>query len=402
MEQVVNNQKKYRKTLIACYLGFITQSIAANFAPLLFVTFMDKYHISFETIALIPLVFYFTQIITDFIATRVVDKIGYRPCIIFSQILSAVGLASLTFLPDIIPIPIIGIIISVLLYSIGSGIVEVLVSPIVEACPFERKEGVMSLLHSFYCWGGVAVILGSTLFFKVFGIKYWKILTLIWAIIPLINTFNFIKCPIEKLTEDGKAMSTRNLLKTPIFWLMFMLMICSGSTEATMTQWASAFAETALGVDKTIGDLVGPCLFMITMGISRALYGKFSDKLNLKVTMLISASLCVGCFLLTSLSNLPVLGLIGCAASGLTIGIMWPGSLSASSKSIPTGGTAMFGFLALAGDIGGTISPALVGTVTDSLGGDLKIGILFSTIFPALLVISLIIFITTRKKPQQS
>ncbi len=391
----MTNKKNYKKTLIACYLGFVTQAITANFAPLLFLTFKGNYEISLEKIAMIPLVFYLTQLIVDLAATKFADKIGYRACVMASQIVSAAGLILMAILPDILPVPFVGILISVVLYAIGSGLIEVLVSPIVEACPFENKDGVMSLLHSFFCWGAMGVILGSTLFFAVFGVENWKILTFILALVPLYNTFNFINCPIERLVEDGKSLGIKNLLKTPIFWLMIVLMVCSGASEATMAQWASAFTESAIGVSKTVGDLAGPCLFAMFMGISRMLYGKFSEKLDLSKVMLICGAMCAGCYLLASLSALPVLGLCGCALCGLAVGIMWPGSISVSSQNCPRGGTAMFAFLALAGDLGAMVSPAMVGSISEMVDGNLKTGLLCATVFPVIMVVALIVL---RKK----
>lgn len=385
----MTNQKNYKKTLIACYLGFVTQAITANFAPLLFLTFKNDYGITLEKIAMIPLVFYLTQLIVDLAATKFADKIGYRICVMASQVLSSVGLVTMTFLPELLPHPFVGILISVVFYAIGSGLIEVLVSPIVEACPFENKDGVMSLLHSFYCWGAMGVILGSTLFFAVFGVENWKILTFIWALVPLYNTFNFINCPIERLVEDGKSMSISKLLKTPIFWLMIMLMICSGASEASMAQWASAFTESAIGVSKAVGDLAGPCLFAMFMGISRMLYGKFSERLDLTKVMLGCGVMCACCYLLASLSKLPILGLAGCALCGLAVGIMWPGSISVSSQSCPRGGTAMFAFLALAGDLGAMVSPAMVGSISEMAGGNLKSGLLVATMFPVIMVVVL-------------
>ena len=384
-------QKNYKKTLTACYLGFVTQAITANFTPLLFLTFVNTYGVTFEKIAMIPLVFYLTQLLIDFAATRFADKIGYRTCVVASQILSAVGLLLMIILPELLPVPFTGILISVVLYAVGSGLIEVLVSPIVEACPFENKDGMMSLLHSFYCWGAMGVILGSTLFFALFGTEKWKILVAVWALVPLYNTFNFISCPIEHLVEDGKSMSVGKLLKTPIFWLMILLMVCSGASEATMAQWASAFTESALGVSKTVGDLAGPCLFAMFMGISRILYGKFSQKLDLTKVMLVCGTMCAGCYLLASLSTLSILGLAGCALCGLGVGIMWPGSISISSQSCPRGGTAMFAFLALAGDLGAMVSPAMVGGLSEMAGGNLKTGLLAAAIFPLILVLGLLI-----------
>jgi len=387
----MTKQKNYKKTLIACYFGFVIQTISANFTPLLFLTFKNTYEIGFEKIALIPLVFYLTQLLIDLAATKFVDRIGYRTCVVSSQVLSAAGLVLMAILPELFPVPFIGILIAVVLYAMGSGLIEVLVSPIVEACPFENKDGMMSLLHSFYCWGAVGVILGSTLFFTVFGIENWKILTIIWALVPLYNAFNFISCPIERLVEDGKSMRTGQLLRLPLFWLLILLMICSGASEASMAQWASAFTESAMGVSKTVGDLAGPCLFAVFMGISRILYGKMSKKLDLTKTMLACGVLCVICYLAASLSSMPIIGLAGCALCGVSVGIMWPGTISISSQKCPRGGTAMFAFLALAGDLGATVSPAMVGSISNMFGGNLKTGLFVATAFPLILILGLVI-----------
>lgn len=388
----------YRITFFACSLGFVTQAIAANFVPLLFLVFNQTYGISLGTVALIPVIFYVTQLLTDLVASKAVDKIGYRVCVVTSQIISAVGLAMLVFLPQLIPVPFIGILIAVVFYAVGSGLVEVLVSPILEACPFKNKNGMMGLLHSFYCWGAVAVIGLSTLFFFLFGLENWRILALIWAAVPLLNALNFAFCPIERLVEEGEGMRVGKLLRAPLFWLLVLLMICSGAAEASMAQWASAFAESALGVSKTIGDLVGPCLFAAFMGISRVVYGNVSEKLDLTITMLICGVLCVGCYLLASLANMPLFGLVGCAVCGISVGIMWPGTISLSSQKFPSGGTAMFAFLALAGDVGGTAGPALVGLLSGITGGNLKIGLLCAAIFPVVLVLGLFVLKIIGKK----
>ena len=384
-------QPNYRKTLLACYLGFITQAITANFAPLLFLTFKDSYGIPLEKVALIPMTFFLTQLLIDFAATKFVDRIGYRTCVVCSQVLSAIGLALLTVLPEVLPDPFIGILIAVVLYAMGAGLIEVLISPIVEACPFENKDGMMSLLHSFYCWGSVGVILGSTVFFAIFGVENWRILAILWAVLPFVNAFNFLKCPIERLTEDGEGMKMGQLFRMPLFWLMALLMVCSGASEISMSQWASAFTESAMGVSKTIGDLAGPCLFAVLMGISRAFYGKMSEKLNLTKTMLGCGALCVVCYLLASLSDSAVLGLMGCALCGISVGIMWPGTLSISAQKCPKGGTVLFALLALAGDLGGSIGPSLVGSVSSMADGNLKTGLLAAAVFPLLLIAGLIV-----------
>lgn len=390
--------KNYKKTLIACYLGFITQAISANYVPLLFLTFKEIYGFSLEMLALIPLVFYLTQLLVDLVAAKFADIIGYRVCVAVSQVVSAAGLILMAFLPDILPNSFIGILASVVLYAIGSGLVEVLVSPIVEACPFDNKAGVMSLLHSFYCWGSVGVILGSTAFFAIFGTSCWKILTLIWAAVPLLNTFNFLSCPIERLVDDGEGMSVGKLLRLPLLWLMIILMICAGASEAAMAQWASAFTESALGVSKTIGDLAGPCLFAVLMGLSRVFYGKFGTKLDLTKIMLGCGALCVVCYLLAALSPVPSISLVGCALCGLSVGLMWPGTISISSQKCPKGGTAMFAFLALAGDFGAMLSPAMVGRIADTVNGNLKTGLIFAALFPVLMILGLILLVKKHKK----
>lgn len=388
----------YQKTLRACYLGYVTQAICANFAPLLFVTFQKTYGLSLGQTALIPTVFFLTQLVVDFAATGFADRIGYRTCVVASHVLSAAGLAMLAFLPDLLPVPFLGILLSVIVYAVSSGLIEVLISPIVEACPFENKASRMSLLHSFYCWGMVAVVLGSTLFFACFGLENWRVLTLLWALVPFCNIFRFLTCPIERLVESGDGMGTGQLLRLPLFWLLILLMVCSGAAENAMSQWASAFAEAAVGVPKTIGDLAGPCLFAALMGTSRVLCAKMSRRADLGALMLVCGSLCVGCYLLASLSAFPVLGLAGCALCGFAVGIMWPGTISLSARACPRGGTAMFAFLALAGDLGGTIGPMSVGFVSGLADSNLKKGVLAAVIFPAVLVLGLAV-LKRKKQP---
>ena len=392
------SDNKYRKTLIACYLGFITQAIAANFAPLLFLTFHKSMGIPLGKVALVSTTFYFTQLVVDVICAKFVDRIGYRVCAVASEIASAAGLICLAFLPSILPDPFIGIIISVIIYAIGSGLIEVLASPIVEACPFDHKEAVMSLLHSFYCWGSVGVILLSTVFLSVFGIEKWRWLACIWALIPLYNIYNFASCPIEPLVENGKGMTIRTLFKTPMFFLGLVLMICAGAAEISMAQWASAFVESALGLSKTVGDLVGPCLFAVSMGISRVIYGKFGSRIELTKYMLGSGTLCLACYILAALSLNPVICLIGCILCGFSVGIMWPDTISILSKKLPAGGTAMFALLAMAGDLGGAFGPWLVGFTSQLRNDDLKAGMLVACVFPAVLIASIIVIRLKTKK----
>ena len=386
----------YHKTKTACYLGFVTQAIAANFAPLLFLKFHHDYHISLGNIALISTCFFFIQLLVDLFCAKFVDKIGYRVCIVASEICAATGLVGLAFLPDILPIPFIGILCSVIMYAIGSGLIEVLCSPIVEACPFENKEATMSLLHSFYCWGAVGTILISTLFFLIFGMDSWKWLAVLWALIPAANIYNFVTCPIEHLVDEESGMGIRKLFQNPLFWLAVGLMICSGASELAMAQWASAYAEAALGLSKTIGDLAGPCMFAVTMGISRVIFGKYGNRMDLMKFMIGSGILCVICYLFASLSANPLIGLIGCTVCGFSVGIMWPGTISLSSEKFPAGGTAMFALLAMAGDLGGSIGPGIVGRVTQYAGENIRIGMGIGLVFPIILLVML--FVLGREK----
>lgn len=377
----------YKSTILCAYTGYITQAIVNIFAPLLFITFHKEFGISLSQITVITTLNFLTQLCVDIICTKFVDKIGYRAAIVAAHVFCASGLIGMAFLPGLFSDPYIGLLCSVVLYAVGGGIIEVLISPIVEACPSDNKEATMSLLHSFYCWGSVAVIAVSTVFFYIFGTGAWRVLSCLWAIIPVINAFMFTRVPIAKLTEDGEGMSVKELFSLDIFRIFVVLMLCAGASELAMSQWASAFAEDGLGVSKAIGDLAGPCMFSILMGLSRVFYAKFSQKIDLLSCIIVSSFSCIAAYLLTSLSPSPALSLAGCALCGLSVGILWPGIFSIAAKSCPKGGTAMFAVLALAGDLGCTSGPSLVGFVTGRFDDNLKAGLLSAVVFPAVLII---------------
>lgn len=391
--------KNYKHTIYACYTGYIVQAIVNNFAPLLFLTFRSQYGISLDKIALLTTFNFGIQLLVDLICAKVADKIGYRILAVAAHIFAAAGLVFLAVLPEILPAPFVGICIAVTVYAIGGGLLEVLISPIVEACPTNSKSGAMSLLHSFYCWGSVFVIGVSTLFFALFGTQNWQILALFWALIPIANSVYFSKVPIHTLVESGESMSFTQLFKTGIFWVLLLMMVASGAAEQGMSQWASAFAESGLRIDKTTGDLLGPCMFSLLMGLTRLFYGKCSHKIRLAPFMTGCAILCAIGYLLAALSSHPALGLAGCALCGLSVGIMWPGTFSTASKTLKTGGTAMFALLALAGDLGCTAGPAAVGTISDWFGDDLKKGLLAAAIFPLLLIVGILL---SRRGARQS
>ena len=390
---------KYQKTIYACFLGYIVQAIVNNFVPLLFLTFESAYNIPLSKITLLITFNFGIQLLVDLLSAGFVDKIGYRVCAVAAHIFSALGLLGLSVLPEILPDAYIGLLISVTIYALGGGLLEVLVSPIVESCPSKNKEKTMSLLHSFYCWGHVGVVLFSTLFFKIFGIDNWKILTCIWIIIPLANAFLFTRVPLAPLVKDGETgLSMPALFKNRIFWLLMLMMLCAGASEQAVSQWASTFAERGLGVGKTIGDLAGPMTFAILMGSARAFYGKFGDRINLDKFMIGSGVLCIASYLCISLSPSPFLSLVGCGVCGLSVGIMWPGSFSKASSAIRNGGTAMFALLALAGDLGCSGGPSLVGYISSIASDNLKKGILAAIIFPFLLIVGILLL----KKPKAS
>ena len=390
---------KYQKTIYACFLGYIVQAIVNNFVPLLFLTFESAYNIPLSKITLLITFNFGIQLLVDLLSAGFVDKIGYRVCAVAAHIFSALGLLGLSVLPEILPDAYIGLLISVTIYALGGGLLEVLVSPIVESCPSKNKEKTMILLHSFYCWGHVGVVLFSTLFFKIFGIDNWKILTCIWIIIPLANAFLFTRVPLAPLVKDGETgLSMPALFKNRIFWLLMLMMLCAGASEQAVSQWASTFAERGLGVGKTIGDLAGPMTFAILMGSARAFYGKFGDRINLDKFMIGSGVLCIASYLCISLSPSPFLSLVGCGVCGLSVGIMWPGSFSKASAAIRNGGTAMFALLALAGDLGCSGGPSLVGYISSIASDNLKKGILAAIIFPFLLIVGILLL----KKPKAS
>lgn len=382
-------RKSYEHTIYASYIGYITQAIVNNFVPLLFLTFATDYQLSLDRITLLTTVNFLVQLAVDLVSAKVIDRIGYRVSIIFAHFCAGMGLVGLAVFPALFQNAYAGIMIAVVLYAIGGGVIEVLISPIVEACPTEKKEAAMSLLHSFYCWGHLGVVLLSTLFFKLCGIGNWRILACLWAIIPFLNIVYFMLVPIYPIAAEHEKLSFGALLRQKTFWLIVVLMVCAGASEQAMSQWASAFAESALSVSKTIGDLAGPCAFALCMGTSRALYGKYSDYIPLKKMMMGSAILCVACYLIAVFAGNPIFGLIGCALCGFSVGIFWPGTFSIAASALPGGGTAMYALMALAGDLGCSSGPTVVGMVANASGDNLKSGLLVAMVFPVVMLLGI-------------
>lgn len=376
----------YRSTLYACYIGYITQAIINNLLPLLFVVLRQEFALSVPQIGFMVTYNFAVQILVDFLAAKYAEKIGCRNCMVTAHIFCAAGLVGLGFLPDALAEPYLGLMLCITVYAIGGGLIEVLVSPIVQALPLERKEAVMSLLHSFYCWGHAGVVLLTTLFFALAGTAAWRLLACLWAIVPAANVLLFLVTPIPCLSEGGESMSMGSLFRSRLFWLFVLLMLCSGASEQAMSQWSSFFAEEGLHVSKTVGDLLGPCMFALLMGLSRWFYGTRGDGIPLRSFIVASGALCVVSYLIAVFSPVPVLSLIGCGVCGLSVGIMWPGVFSLSAETCPQGGTAMFALLALAGDVGCSSGPSVVSGISALFGGELKAGLLAAIVFPLLLI----------------
>jgi fucose permease len=373
----------YRHTLAASYTGYITQAIVNNLAPLLFLTFQRQFGVSLSSLALLITVNFGVQLLVDLAATQFVDRIGYRAAAVAAHLCATLGLFAMGTLPFILP-PYPGLLIAVIINALGGGLIEVIISPIVEALPGERKAAAMSLLHSFYCWGCVTVVLLSTLYFNLVGIGMWRYLPMLWALLPLGNVFLFARVPMKTLTDESRpALSLRSLLRKRVFLILLLMMIASGASELAMAQWSSLFAEAGLGISKTQGDLLGPCAFAVLMGLSRMFFGLLPGRLKLERVLLLSGGLCVISYLITVFSPFPLLALAGCALCGFSVGAMWPGTFSLASRIFPLGGTPMFAILALAGDLGCGAGPGLVGLVMS--GTSLNRGLLAAVIFPLLL-----------------
>lgn len=392
-------RNNYKHTLAAGYISFITQATINNFAPLLFITFQKDWGITLGQLATISTYNFMVQLAADLISARYVDKIGARRLMVFAHISAALGFAGLGVFPFILPDPYYGILIAITLYAIGGGLIEVLASPIIEACPTKNKEAHMSLLHSFYCWGQMTAVLGSTLFFILFGIENWRIMSFIWALIPALNSIYFAKVPVKVFPQAEKSdQKLSELFKNKMFYIIMIMMLCAGSSELAVSQWASAFAEETLGITKTAGDIAGPCFFALLMGIARVSYAKFSKKLSPEKYMLFCAVLCLFGYLVISLSPVPALSLIGCGICGFAVGIMWPGTYSIAAKIWKNPSASLFALFALAGDTGCSVGPLLVGNVSQFFGDNLKTGLFAGSAFPVIMIIAVLLLIKFTNK----
>lgn len=392
MKHLEEKNNQYNKTIVACFVGYVVQAIVNNLVPLLFLTFQNTYQIPLSKITLLITINFLLQLTIDLVSIPIIDRFGYRVSVVVGHICAAAGLAGLAFLPELCPDPFAGIVIAVAVYALGGGLLEVLISPIVEACPTDNKETAMSLLHSFYCWGQVAVVLLSTIYFQTVGIENWKYLTLLWAVVPIVNGVIFCCVPIAPLVpEEGGQMKIKELFRNKTFWLFMLFMVCAGASELGVSQWASTFAERGFSLSKAVGDLAGPMFFAVLMGSARAFYGKFGEKINLHKFMYYCSLLCIASYLVIALAPNPVVSLIACGVCGLSVGIMWPGTFSMASAGIPGGGTAMFALLALAGDLGCSSGPSVIGFISSRFQDNLHRGILVGTVFPLLMLLGLVV-----------
>ena len=383
--------QSFRSTKIACYTGYVTQAIVNNFAPLLFVIFQDKFAIPLSQITLLVTVNFFVQLLVDYLAARFIDRFGCRVPVVVAHVLSAVGVIGLGFFPRIFPSPFAGLLTAAVCYAVGGGLIEVLISPIIEACPSDNKSSGMSLLHSFYCWGTVFVVLVSTGLLAWFGKESFPLIACLWALVPIVNAVVFCFVPIVTPEKAEQGASVRELFKNRFFLIFLLLMLTAGAGEQSIAQWASAFAERGLGVSKAIGDVAGPCMFAVLMGITRTLYAIFANRLDLGKVVTWSGICCFASFLVISLSPSPVVSLIGVGISGLACGMFWPGITSLAAERFPKGGVTMFALLALTGDLGCSVGPTTVGLISGAFGDRLSVGLLAASIFPILLTVCVII-----------
>ena len=390
-------RKSFKGTICASCIGYFTQAILINFPPLLFVTFQNGFGITLSQISLLIAMNFATELIVDIVCSKTAPKMGYRQSIITAQVMAIIGLALFPTLPFMMDNKLLALIIANVFCGIGGGMMEVLVSPIVEACPTTNKSGMMSLLHSFYCWGQMGVILISTVLFLTLGIEHWRYITLAWAIVPLIDLILFCFVPINPLESEDEKSSFASLFKNKVFWILLIMMLCAGSSEITISQWASAFAEKGLGVEKWLGDLIGPCLFAVAMGSTRLAFSKKADKMNIENAILASACFTVFAYCVIIFAPVPAISLVGCALCGIGCGILWPASYSTATKRIPGGGVAMFGLLALAGDLGCLSGPVIAGTLSDAFGNELKIGFLFAMALPILMIFMVLLLKRIKK-----
>lgn len=405
--------KNFRHTSVACYLGYVTQALIITFPSLLFTVFFNKFNINLSELGILIIITFIIQLLMDLLSATFVNKTGYRMPAVIAHLFSFLGLVLLAILPNIMPSHrYIAVSVPIFISSIGGGLIEVLISPIMEGLPNEKKAKSMSFLHSFFCWGQLGTVLLSTLYFYIAGIDKWYFLPVIWSLIPLFNMFYFMKVPLPEPEKGEKIMGVKKLLSTKFFFFFLLLMLCSGAAEQAMSQWASLFAETGLGVSKTTGDILGLSFFATLMGVARLYYGIKGKGENLSRLILYSGILCVFSYLLTVFSPYPVLSLVGCALTGLSVGIMWPGAISIATEHFD-GGTAMFALLAFSGDLGCSLGPGLVGIMSDWFGkgiislpffsGDivqqgLKFGLMIATVFPILLVFAIVIIRQRKKK----
>ncbi len=393
-----------RHTVAACFAGIVVQAIVINFSPLLFVTFEESFGITLSKISTLIAVSFITQFSMDLTASKFPNWFNNRPMVVLGQVSSALGLCGLAFFPYIMP-PFAGLLTATVIASFGAGIIEIMGNPIIEACPIKNKNKILTFFHSGYCWGLVLTVALSTLFFTIFGKENWRVLACLWAIVPALNAIYFIFVPLNKIySEPTGSDGSRSYFRTLIFWSFFIIMICGGAAEQAMSQWASSFAEQGLGISKAVGDLLGPCMFAVLMGISRVIYARFSDRINLCKFMIISCILCIAAYTLAALApdGLPLLSLVGCGICGFSVGIMWPGTICLATGKMPCSGVKMFALLALAGDMGCTVGPTAIGAIADSLGGNLKISFIFSAIFPILILVFMaVIHIYSKKSAER-
>lgn len=357
--------KSYQLTTISCFVGIFCQAVSSNITAILFIPLMTLYGLSYVHLGLLVGINFTTQVLVDIIASRLVDRYGFRVFVLPSDILAVIGLVLFGLTPVLFDNILTGLVFSTIIFSASCGLQEVMLSPIVNAIPHNDKGPAMALMHSFYAWGQVATIIITTLFLFFFGIENWQVIVFLWALVPLVNFFMFLAAPFPGVIHENQRMTMRDLILKP-FYLVALLAIMGGAaTELVMNQWSSTFSEKVLELPKVTGDILGMCGFAVFLGLGRVLYGRYGSKINMNNVLVGSAAAAVVCYIAVAISPLPAISLAACAVCGLAASLLWPGTLVITAEKYPLAGAWIFAILAAAGDIGAASGPFAAGVITD-------------------------------------
>ena len=357
-------QTNYKRVKYACYTTNVSMSVVANLSPILFLTFHNLYGISYSLLGSLVLINFIAQLLIDLIFSFFSHKFNIPLAVKITPLLTLVGLFLYAVCPLAFPqYAYAGLVVGTLVFSVSGGLAEVLISPVIAAIPSDDPDREMSKLHSVYAWGVVPVILISTLFLYVFGSQSWHWLALLYMLVPLVAFLLFTKAQIPQMETPEKVSGALSFLKNKGLWLCVGAIFLGGASECIMAQWSSGYIEQALGIPKVWGDIFGVAVFSVMLGMGRTLYAKKGKKIeNVLFLGSIGATIC---YLLAAICNMPLIGLVACAFTGLCVSMLWPGSLIVASDRFPQGGVFIFAMMAAGGDLGASVGPQLIGVITD-------------------------------------